>query len=285
MGVTPYDRLTSVLIAACFFLVGAVLYLVSVWIANLRPAPKMLAAMEIIESPGGEPDGAPGETLLIESPEPEISDPAPIEEVAEQTEVQEQMDAITELADDTALQENRTFEQSPVTAGKPGSAKGTGRKPLGMGGGKGGIPREQRWFVNFAERGTLEEYSAQLQFFGIELGVLQPDGKLVLVSNLTAARPMVRTMTSGADEKRLYMTWRGGGRKTLDLQIFQKAGVNASQGLIMHFYPQNTENVLANLELNYRNRKADQIKRTYFVVRNTKDGYEFSISSQTYLKN
>lgn len=284
MGVTSYDRATAVLIAACFFLAGAVLYLVTVWISNLRPAPKLMAAMEIIESPGGDPDGAPGETLLIESPEPEITDPSPAEEVAEQTDVQEQMENITDIADDAALQENRTFEQAPVTAGKPGSAKGTGRKPLGMGGGKGGIPREQRWFVNFSERGTLEEYTAQLDYFGIELGVLLPDGKLTLISNLTAARPMVRTLTNGADEKRLYMTWRGGSRKALDLQIFQKAGVNASQGLVMHFYPQNTENMLANLELQYRNKKADQIKRTYFVVRKTKDGYEFAVSSQTYLK-
>ena len=95
----------------------------------------------------------------------------------------------------------------------------------------------------------------------------------------------MKTVTSGADEKRLYFTWRGGLRKAGDLDLFQKAGVNATNAvMILHFYPPKTENVLANIEQNYKNRKAIEIKRTYFVVRRAKDGYEFAVSSQTYLK-
>jgi hypothetical protein len=138
--------------------------------------------------------------------------------------------------------------------------------------------------VKFVERGTLDEYAQQLEFFGIELGALMPDGKLVLVSKLTAAKPTVRTVTNGQEEKRLYFTWKGGTRKTIDLQLFQKAGVDASNALIMHFYPPATENQLAVLELQYKNRKAADIKKTYFAVKAAKQGYEFTISSQTPIK-
>ena len=139
--------------------------------------------------------------------------------------------------------------------------------------------------MKFADRVTLEEYAAQLDFFGIEMGALMPDGKLILVSKLSEARPTTKTVTSGADEKRLYFTWRGGLRKAGDLEIFQKAGVNASNAvMILHFYPPVTENVLANIEIQYKNRKPIEIKRTYFVVRRAKDGYEFAVSSQTYLR-
>ena len=92
-------------------------------------------------------------------------------------------------------------------------------------------------------------------------------------------------VTNGAEEKRLYFTWRGGSRKAGDLDLFQKAGVNANNAvMILHLYPQLTENVLANIELQYKNRKAIEIKKTFFVVRRAKDGYEFAVSQQQYLR-
>ena len=139
--------------------------------------------------------------------------------------------------------------------------------------------------LNAVIRRALEEYAAQLDFFGIEMGALMPDGKLVLISNFTAPRPTMKTVTNGAEEKRLYFTWRGGSRKAGDVDLFQKVGVNANNAvMILHLYPQLTENVLANIELQYKNRKAIEIRRTYFVVRSVKDGYEFAVSQQQYLK-
>ena len=63
-----------------------------------------------------------------------------------------------------------------------------------------------------------------------------------------------------------------------------KAGVEVGEGMIFHFYPKETEDRLARLELAYRNRRANDIRRTFFSVDRVEGGYEFSVAHQTYLK-
>ena len=304
VGVTKLDRTTAQLMAGCLFVGLVLLFLMTLWFSSLRPSRAIMAAPLVIEEEGfgGDPEGTAGESLKIDSPDPPSPDAAAGEEFTEVAEVPEATpadaaDLVTDLATDLTPQDVspdaegpsvvRGFQPAALTARKPGSSAGTGgKKALGFGPGpKGGVPREMRWFVKFAERGTLDEYAGQLEFFGIEMGALMPDGKLTLVSKLNTPSPAKKTVTTGAEEKRLYFTWKGGSRKAGDLEIFQKAGVNSNNAvMILHFYPLNTENLLANLELQYKNRKAIEIKRTYFVVRKAKDGYEFAVSSQTYLK-
>jgi hypothetical protein len=145
------------------------------------------------------------------------------------------------------------------------------------------MPREQRWFVKFGERSPLDEYAKQLQFFGIELGALLPDGRLAYLSDLTAAVPNIRYVNSGASESRLYMTWQGGERRSADVQLFAKAKIDIhADTLIFHFYPKNTENMLAQLEVTYRNRPVSQIRRTYFSVEPEGGKYRFSVYRQIY---
>lgn len=281
------------------------MFLMVLWFSNLKPSRTLQAApLEIVEEGfGGDPDGAPGESLRIDSPEPPSPDAQAGEDIAEPVEIPDSVPtetvsdiAPTDLANDLVTDATSDgpapaalaqFQTAPISVRKPGSSQGTGNKrALGFGPGtKGGVPREMRWFVSFSERGTIEEYAAQLDFFGIELGALMPDGNLHLVSKLAQAAPVKRTVKGGADEKRLYFTWRGGSRKAGDVSLFQKAGVNASNAvMILHFYPPVTENVLANIELDYRKRKAIEVRRTNFVVRKAKDGYEFAVTSQTYLR-
>src|SRR5262249_15740338 len=205
--------------------------------------------------------------------------------------VEQALDSVVAFASDAANQEMATFETEtpagvgPRRVGNPGSARGTGNKPvLGSGTGLGGFPREQRWFIRFADQEeSVDEYAKQLDFFGIEFGAII-GGKLVYISNFTAPRPAQRTESSGAGEKRLYMTWQGGGRKQADLQLFRKAGIDVGNGVIFHFYPKETEDRLAQLERAYRNRVANDIRRTYFSVERTQRGYQFTVSHQNYLK-
>ncbi len=303
---SQHDQVTSGLFAFCMLLGTTTFLLITIWIANMLPTPKRPPAVQILEEdPGGDPhgfeDGTPGETLALGSPDVDPNAPAmaEAEEIPDTAEVSaESLDAVADVADSTEMESsdssdapvvNRAFVPATAVPTRPGSPfgtkGGTGRPPIGFGTGKGGFPREMRWFVKFVERGTLDEYAQQLEFFGIELGALMPDGKLVLVSKLTAPRPTARTVTSGQEEKRLYFTWKGGTRKGVDVQIFQKAGVDATNAvLIMHFYPPQTENQLAVLELDYKKRKAADIKKTYFSVRTAKEGYEFMITSQTPIK-
>lgn len=306
MALSQHDKVSSGLLAVCLLLGTLTILLVTAWIANMLPTPKMPPPVTLLEEEsGGDPngfiDGTPGETLALGSPDADPNDPvmAEAEALPDTAEVStESLDAVADVSDavDLAVSDssdapvaNQQFAQASLVPRQPGSpfgkVGGTGRPPLGAGGGKGrGFPREMRWFVKFTERGTLDEYASQLEFFGVELGALMPDGKLLLVSKLTAPKPTVRTVTNGQEEKRLYFTWKGGTRKGVDLEILKKAGIDGTNALVMHFYPPATENQLAVLEQQYKNRKSHQIKRTYFSVRSAKAGFEFTITSQTELK-
>ena len=305
ISLSQHDIVASGLYAFCMLLGTTTFLLITVWIANLIPSPKRPPAVQLMEEdPGGDPNGfdggTPGETLALGSPDADPNAPTmdEAEAVPETAEVSaESLDAVADVSDAVEMESsdspdsplvNRTFAMAsvlPVRPGSPfGTKEGTGRPPIGYGKGKGGFPREMRWLVKFVDRSTLEDYAQQLEFFGIELGALMPDGKLILVSKLTAARPAVRTVTNGQNEKRLYFTWKGGTRKGVDIQLFQKAGVDANNALIMHFYSPETENQMAVLEQLYKNRKAPEIRKTYFAVKAAKQGYEFTITSQTPIK-
>jgi len=222
--------------------------------------------------------------LQVDSPEPPTQDAALTDIDSEVTEMEETLENVIDVADQATSQAPQQFEVDYETSGKRGSATGTGRRALGSGGDGAGVPREQRWFVRFSDSGTIDTYARQLDFFGIEFGLLTPDGRLVYVSNFTKARPDTRTVGTGKNEQRLYMTWQGGGRKSADLKLFQRAGIDARVGTIFHFYPAKVEQNLAQLELGYRNRKIEEIRRTYFVVEDEGNGYKFVVTRQTYFQ-
>ena len=101
------------------------------------------------------------------------------------------------------------------------------------------------------------------------------------MKNLMNPVPEVRYINSGSDEARLYMTWQGGERRAADTQLFAKANVNLrGDTLIFHFYPKETENNLARLELEFRNRTVRQIRRTYYIVVPDGPGYKFEVFRQ-----
>ncbi|MGE5193722.1 MAG: hypothetical protein ACM3U2_14600 [Deltaproteobacteria bacterium] len=285
LRVTRYEQVSAFLVAIVAGLVFAVVLLGFAWYSTRVPKPKEPVPVELVELTGGSEDGAVGETLRVDSPleaNPEAGSP---ETASDEPEVRESLDNVLELTDVAVTQTTRQFDMGIRNpAGQPGSAEGTGRRPLGSGPGSGGgFPREQRWMVRFGDQANLDEYARQLDFFGIEFGAVI-NGKLVYISKLASPKPAVRTAASGADEKRLYMTWRGGGRKQADLQLFRKAGLEVGNAVIFHFYPKQTEDKLARLELDYRKRKANDIRRTFFSVKNVENGYEFTVAHQTYLK-
>ena len=282
MNVTRFDRVSSWMIAAVLALGGAVVWLTVVWATNRLPSPKSAVPVEMVNLSGGAEDGSPDETLQLESPDEEVQDPTVAETESEETEIQEVLETVVELADQATNQAEQQFETDASNAGKPGSASGTGKRALGLGPGEGGIPREQRWFIRFADGGSLDTYAKQLGFFGIELAALRNSGKLDYISDLASPKPKVRSAASGKGENRLYMTWRGGNRRTSDIKLFERAGSYVGQARILHFYPPKTEALLAQVEHAYKNRDAAEIRRTYFTVRPGGDGYEFVVTKQTY---
>jgi hypothetical protein len=121
------------------------------------------------------------------------------------------------------------------------------------------------------------------------------DKQIYYVSNLSAARPVVKIAAGGPDDKRLYFSWRAGGRRQSDLNLLQKAGVPlAGSPIVLQFYPHETEQQLARLELDYAAKsgkaqhegKTDmrKVRKTKFNVVRGKGGkpYDFEIARQEY---
>ena len=280
---TVYDRSSAALLATAIGLGAITAIVTTLYIATLPPPAMKLVPIEIPEeATGGFEDGEPDSTLNVESDLAPQPDAAPVEQDSDQTELQETLETITELADTAAEMVPEQSGESAVNTGVAGSAVGSGAAALGSGGGVGGgVPRAQRWLVNFADGASLDEYARQLDFFGIELGTIGTDGTLKFASEL-AQTPKSRTVTDGSTEKRLYMSWQGGPRRLADQQLFQRAGISAEGRPILHFYPKNTENLLALLERDASTKGVKQIRRTYFDAIETSNGYEFRVRKIIY---
>lgn len=279
--VTRYDITTAGLIAAVGFLIATLLTLIAIWLANLRP-PNVKLEPLLLAGDGGWEDGSPDETLDVESPEDPTDDPSLANDQSDVTEIMEITEPIVEMAETAAqLVEPNEFTDA-MDSGNPGSAEGTGGRPLGSGGpGRGGAKRENRWYVQFADRGNLQSYAEQLDYFNIELGALfLAENRLVYMKNMSSSRPETREVTTGEDEKRLHMNWQGGDRVEADRELFQKAGIDPTGATILHFYPAETELAMARLEIDYAGRQPQEISKTFFEVRRTGSGFEFYVTSQ-----
>ena len=283
IGVTGYDRASAAVIAIVLALIVTVAYLFVRWLSQHEFEANTLPPLETVVVGGGDPDGNPDDSPLLESLAEEVPDPS-LEELREdETTVEELLETVVDVSDIAA--NPAPSAATGEAGGTPGSAAGTGGRPLGFGPGTGGVSAEQRWFVSFADRGSLEEYAKQLDFFGIELGVLDVgDGSLTLVRDFSAASPTVTRKTSGADDGRLYFLWQGGGRKAADEKLLAKANVPAAAKPVLHFYPQKTEQRLLRLEKSYADRDFQDIRRTYFEVEKAGGGYDFKVTQQSYLR-
>ncbi len=279
---TVFERVRSWLLSAVLLTGAAVALLSFVYVGNLPPQVDAVAPIEFIELSGGSEDGNPDESLLVESPDPETPDAANDPLTEQEPQVEEMLESVSELADQVAAQVQQTMDVASSNSGRAGSAHGTGGRPLGSGAGDGGLSREQRWYVRFDQSGSLQRYAEQLDFFGIELGALLPDGRLVYLSKLSSPKSMQRESRSGKGEDRLYMVWRAGPLQKADRELFAKAGVQTSGATFFHFYSPQTEATLANLELAYANRNVKDIRRTYFLVTRAAGRYQFVVTRQTY---
>lgn len=278
MKVNSFDRLSAGMISFVFGLILVVVAIVIWWFTTRPPRTQFLTPMEMVEV-GGEEDGVPDETLQLESPEDPTENPSPTDELMEETELTEFVEDVVELADNATQQVNAI----PVTKpGNPGSAVGTGRARLGNGPGNA-VPNEERWYIKYSDKTSVDEYAKQLDFFGIEMGALLPSGQLVLMSNMSTS-PKKTVKSSGKGESRLYMTWQAGNRKAADETLFKKIGVDVSNAILFHFYPKKTEQMLLQLEYEYKKRKASEIRRTYFVAAKKGSGFQFVVTKQTYMR-
>ena len=281
---TKYDIAVSILTTSATCAGLAFMVMVFIWLSNMIPPPVSKQVTMLPAGDGGFEDGDPNATPNVESPEDAAIDPSLANEETDVTELEEVTEQVVEIAENAATMVAPNEQTDQRNTGVPGSADGTGGRPLGSGGpGRGGAKREQRWFVEFGDKGDLKSYAAQLDFFKIELGALfSSESRLVYLSNFSQPMPAMREVKTGDSEKRLFMSWQDGSQERVaaDIELFKKAGIDASSGVIMHFYPAETEELLAKIEFEYGNKAATEIRRTYFQVRKAGSGFEFVVTRQ-----
>ncbi|QDU81980.1 hypothetical protein Pla110_37320 [Polystyrenella longa] len=283
MRITQYDRVSSWMYSVILACLLAAIAIFIMWFSSRIPQPDGEMIIEPMVPAGGELDGAIDETLKVESPEDVSDDPSEAELPSEETQILETLETVVEMSDNASQFVQDQVQEATESTGKPGSADGSGKPPLGEGGGEGALSRAQRWVVRFGDKDTLEEYARQLDFFKIELGALI-GSEVVYVSNISASTPTVRRRKISKDEQRLYMQWQDAGRRKSDVELMKKAGIDAKAVPVLHFYPAETENQLAQKELAYRNRNVKEIRRTYFSVSRRAGGYAFIVTRQLYLR-
>lgn len=257
---TRFDRAASLLISMLILTGSSVAVLVVLWLAK---PPEFAKPIPPIGSGGeGRDMVLPGLEDLDEPNRSELSQVAHTE-------------TITKLS--KFLTPEAVAVASTIRIAGTGDVSDT--RPIGPPQPPDLVPRWERWEIRY-EASNLRGYARQLDFFEIELGAV---GRMPLVdyaSHFTNDSPMTRS-APGSEEKRLYMTWRGGRLQEMDRALLERAGVEVAGRVLLQFFPQATEDTLARIELDHtEDGRVDKLRKTIFGVRPKNDGYEFFIIEQ-----
>jgi len=276
LKVSAYDKVASMLIALLIMVGLAALLLFIIWLTGRLIFTQQPVAVELLEY-AGRGDHAAGFERDLEEPG--------MEEMEELNEPQ--IEATLEAVTDLVTSQAAAFDAVEIAAAasSKGSGMGDSRPPGPLGEGVTDvIPPWERWEIRFTTTG-LQAYARQLDFFGIELGVVGGGSpKVDYAYNLASPKPS-RRPGDPEQEKRMYMTWKGGGTlAAFDRQLVARAGINTQRRVILQFYPEKTEKLLYSLEVQAA-RKAGhtdprEFLKTIFGVRPAGRGYEFYVIDQ-----
>jgi hypothetical protein len=161
-----------------------------------------------------------------------------------------------------------------------GGGFGDGRG-LGHGPGKGGRPRN--WEIYFQKGSTLDLYARQLDYFGIEIGIVRKDSRIDYAFHLAKPKPDTRSITEAyKNEQRYWLRWTQGDLEQADRELVERAGLDPT-GWLLKFVPRETEIKLYTLEQTRAGtERSKSIKKTRFGVKTVGSGFEFFIIDQSY---
>ncbi len=261
------------MLVALLIVVGAVVACILVlWYTSrffVRPRPVPVS----VESWGGRGMAAPGFAR----------DLAPVQEDELPDQMFPEVSTALELVSGLAKDASRMDAPNPELLTGQQKSQGDSRRAGPEGEGLGNtLPRHLRWEIRFGAGHTPETYLQQLDFFGIELGVLADDGNVRYVAQL--ANPQADTREGPRDaERRLFMLWKSGQLADIDRAVLQRAGVEAEGRLILHFIPPEVEIELARLERVHANDKpVDSIRKTVYGIQPEGAGFAFYVARQYY---
>jgi hypothetical protein len=284
MQVSVYDQAASWLIALLIGIGVTAAMLFSIWLSDRlqhRVMAVPVALEEFREDGEGGGDGRAAGGSQLDSPaENEF-----VGADTSTTEVQQDLSAMGAAVADNAVElDDPSLMVPPKRQGAFGTGGGIwgGFGPgrgLGHGPGKPGKPRN--WEVVF-QKGTVEQYAKQLDFFKIELGVIK-EGKVYYAFNLHRPKPSTRIEKDPAkNELRFYLRWVQGDLKKADEELLAKAGIEGPYHFVLKFLPPDVEADLYGKEQMKAGDDKNRIKKTRFGVKQDGDRYEFYIIDQLY---
>lgn len=209
-----------------------------------------------LEEIGTTDDGALGGSMELDSPETE----EPLEDI-------EPAETLAAVADAVAS------KLSMLDRARRGSGTGSG-------GGAGRRGKPLRWEVRYPEGGDANSYARVLDFFNIEIGVVQPGGQVAYAKGFSGGKPATRTGASDA-EKRVYLFERGNLRAADEL-LLSRAGINAQGKIILKFITPELQAHLRELERTKAGSQADRIYKTIFGITSDGSEYKFYVLDQRY---
>jgi hypothetical protein len=289
LKVNAFDRATGLLVALILMTGALVLILLMVWLTTVLVFAKAPIPVEYAAAPAERAGHAQGVGWDLEPPG--------LDELQEleARRVEDTLAAVTDAVTLVAASPESSFDDAPLLG------RGTGLDDLREGDPDGKpdgsvdlLPRFDRWQVRYATD-SLATYGRQLDFFGVELGAAGGGLDQVDYARNFSAPVPVRRGGLGDTEKRLYMTWAGGNPDigspdggplaAMDRELLTRAGVPLQGRVILQFYPPETENLLAAVELAYAQQHAKALKdvrRTVFGVRRVGSTWQFHVIDQFY---
>lgn len=245
------------MLAALLLIGAAVLTLLILWLTSRFFLGR--AAVPVVLEPIGTSDSPLHDQRDLDTPEFDQTDLA-------EPQIADRLAAITDAV-----------SSQPAMMSEP-TAGGTATEG-GGGGEQGGVSR--RWELTFMQGNTLETYARQLDFFRIELGVLEPGNRVTYVYNVSKPKPDTRAGAADA-ESRYYLTWRGGELVQADRDLLARAGIESEGRVILKFLPPDVEALLADLEKVHAGGQAEQVRRTRFGISPHGNGYRFRVIDQVF---
>ena len=266
-----YDRFASLLSSLLIFASISTVILLGLWLSTGLPKKKTSAAVQLQQfgDLGGLGDEwrfdsnvvTPG--FEVEFDEPTFADA--VEQVADMISTQ------------TTLFTNSAQRSDSVLT--IGQTQGDGSAP---GQGAGRLGQHRHWEVQFHDQRSLQTYAQQLDYFQIELAVLQPGGNVMYFSRLADPTPGIRQELASI-EQRYYLTWLRPELQTADRELIAKTGTTIGEKqIIMKFLPVEVEQLLAKLERDAAGDRLPQLRATYFAIRQTGRDYEFFVTRQSF---
>jgi hypothetical protein len=293
LRVSSYDRVSSWLLAFLGITGVTVSGLMAIFFSQQWADRKLIVPVMPISlggggGTGGSPDSMgtgdeleqPGDAELAVLMEPQLPDTLAAIESAVTLKSAIVSDDTIDVGIEPTEGASQGDSRRPGFGGGSGGGSGGG-VGSGFGRGRGGPPEPQRE-IRF-EPSDLAEYARWLDFFKIELGVLNAEeNRIYYAYNLSQSKPSVRT-GAPSDEQRLYMNPTNSQFAALDRELAEAAGIAEKGQIILQFFPPPAQAILYNLEQKHDGtRRPDEIRRTVFRVRPTAEGFEFSVEEQFY---